>query len=171
MTTRAVFTKHSPGAVADLLQTVFAAELIVPSSCLWIVAPWITDIPILDNRTGAFSTVEPTWPNTRVRLSEFLLRQASVGTTVRIATRSDGKSRRFHEAMEAKGKHLRVDVRQEKVLHQKGIVGEGFYLAGSMNFTMNGLTVNDESVIFTTDESQVAEARINFRDQWGGEIT
>jgi phosphatidylserine/phosphatidylglycerophosphate/cardiolipin synthase-like enzyme len=31
-------------------------------------------------------------------------------------------------------------------LHTKGILGDGYYLAGSMNFTYNGITVNEEAL-------------------------
>lgn len=170
MTSRTIFTKYSPWAVEDLLQTIFAAELIVPSRCLWIASPWVTDIPVLDNRTGAFSTLEPSWPNTRIRLSDFLLRQASVGSTIRVATRDDGKSLRFQEVLRARGAESRVSVSLDRVLHHKGILGDSFFLAGSMNFTNNGVSVNEENVTYTVDEDQVATARINFRDRWGGEI-
>ena len=36
----------------EVLQLIFASELIQPSRCLWLVSPWLRNIPILDNSLG-----------------------------------------------------------------------------------------------------------------------
>ncbi len=43
-------TRHIP----DLLQAIFVAELISPSRDIWIISPWISDIPVIDNQTNRF---------------------------------------------------------------------------------------------------------------------
>ena len=39
----------------DLLQMLFLSELLAPSRCLWLVSPWISDIPVIDNRIERLS--------------------------------------------------------------------------------------------------------------------
>src|SRR5690242_14504935 len=86
---RVIRSRSGDRQLADLLQMVFGAEFILPSRCLWLVSAWVTDVPVLDNRTGAFSSVEPRWPRAQVRLSRVLLALAERGTTVHVATRPD----------------------------------------------------------------------------------
>lgn len=73
---------------------------------------------------------------------------AEQGTTVYIATRSDSHNRSFIEGLKARLDRLDVAVRFHitEELHAKGILGDGYYLGGSMNFTYNGITVNEEAL-------------------------
>ena len=41
---------HSSGEAADLLAAVLAVEVAMPSTTLWLVSPWISDIPVLTTR-------------------------------------------------------------------------------------------------------------------------
>jgi hypothetical protein len=53
---------HGPAqsrAVRDLLQSLFAAELISPSRKLWLFFAWISDVEILDNLARQFAVLEP----------------------------------------------------------------------------------------------------------------
>ncbi len=163
---------RSPEA-ADLLQGVFAAELIQPSKTIWIVSPWITDIPILDNRSNGFATVAPNWGSTRVRLSQVLLRLLSHGTRIVIATGPSGHNKAFVTALKteipAGGPAPTVHISME--LHEKGIVGDDYHISGSMNLTYNGITANEEGIYFRTDSADVAAARLLFASRWdGGEL-
>jgi hypothetical protein len=51
--------------------------------------------------------------------------------------------------------------------HTKGLLGDGYFVSGSMNLTVRGVYINDEQVTLTIDEHEVAQARINFRDHYG----
>ena len=42
------------------------------------------------------------------------------------------------------------------------------FLAGSMNFTFHGISLNNESVTLTTVDSEVAEHQVALRKAWGG---
>ena len=46
----------SRAEIRELLEGIFVAELLVPSESIWLVSPWISDIDILDNRCGQFSS-------------------------------------------------------------------------------------------------------------------
>ena len=83
----------------ELLQFIFAAELLAPSRCLWIVSPWLRDIPILDNTTGAFVSVCANLPKSEVRLSRVLLELLQRGTRVIVATRPGEGNRQVRDAL------------------------------------------------------------------------
>ena len=178
---RQIIKRGAAHTIPALLQTVFASELVRPSRCLWLVSPWVSDIEVLDNRTNAFRHLEPRWPRGPVRLSDVLATLVSRGTEVHVATRpslpwltprdSGRHNERFLEELQQRvpeGTSLHVHREEEENLHTKGLLGDRFLLSGSMNFTFNGVFVNDEHVRFTTDSVEVAEVRLAFRVRWGG---
>lgn len=153
----------------ELLQFIFAAELLAPSRCLWIVSPWLRDIPILDNTTGAFVPVCADFPRSEVRLSRVLLELLQRGTRVVIATRPEDGNRQVRDALADApigAESFRFIERRE--LHAKGLVGDRFALSGSMNFTYNGLENLEEMLLFQTERARVEELRVVFRQQYGG---
>jgi hypothetical protein len=155
-----------------LLQAIFVAELLCPSRCLWLVSPWVSDIPVIDNRTNGFLGLDPEWVRAQVRLSHVLGKLLEMGTTTHVATRPDDHNAAFLDRMrriaEPDGLPLRIHSAQE--LHEKGILGDSFYLSGSMNFTFNGISLNEEAVHYSVDPSFVSENRILLAGRWGGEI-
>ena len=159
--------------VEHLLQSIVAAELVAPSDVLWLVSPWISDVPVLDNRAGAFSGLEPTWSSRPVTLVEVLVALLARGTRVVVATRTDEHNRRFVHRLtsgaQAAGLAARLLVRQDERerLHEKGLLGDDYYLAGSMNFTERGIRLNDEAVSYQLGEEAVARARLHFRQTYG----
>jgi hypothetical protein len=169
---RIIHTRASARQVPDLLQTIFTAELLCPSSCLWLVSPWVSDIPVLDNRTNGFLSFEPQWVRAQVSLSQVLKKLLEVGTTVHVATRPDDHNSAFLDRMrrlaEPDGLPLRLHSLGE--LHEKGVLADGFYLSGSMNFTFSGISLNEEAVHYSVDPAFVAENRILFAARWGGEL-
>lgn len=166
---RYIFSRFGSRQVADLLQTIFAAEILSPSRCLWLVSPWVSDIVVLDNSANTFTTIEPGWARTRVRLSAALLHLLAAGTYVHVATRPGEHSRDFlMHLRELGGSTGRLRIHEPPELHQKGILGDWYYLGGSMNLTFTGVTVNDEALHFTTDHATVAQHQVAFRAHWGG---
>jgi len=154
--------------VPDLLQAIFVAELVAPSHCLWLVSPWISDIPVIDNSANTFLCLEPSWSHDRVRLSQVLATLAEQGTTVHIATRPDSHNRSFIEGFKARISEMDVAVQLhvQEELHAKGILGDSYYLAGSMNFTYNGITVNEEALYYETTPGVIAEQQMIFKSRW-----
>ena len=157
--------------VADLLQSLFAAELVCPSNILWMVSAWISDLPVIDNRDASFSGYDTSWTNRPIRLSELLIALAEYGTQVVVVTNTDPHNETFvHRlgllAQEA-GVNDNVTVLQRKDLHVKGLLGDGYHLHGSMNFTHNGVRVLTEEVILETDTDYVQRAHLAYRDNYG----
>lgn len=174
MTTRLVH-KTSWQCRADareLLQGIFAAELVLPSQFLWIVSPWVSDVPVLDNAASTFRPPETAWGQRSVRLAEVLLELGRLGTTVVVATRPDSHNRLFldhaTQLFTDGGLGDRLSIRFSHELHEKGIAGDAFYLGGSMNLTYNGVEVLEEALYYSTDTDTVAQVRLRYRDRWGG---
>lgn len=154
--------------MSEILQLIFSAELVSPSRCVWIVSPWLRDIPILDNSTGAYISVCPEFPQTQIALSKVVAVLINRGTQVVIATRPDGGNRQVLDgvALETRSDQLVFHERAE--LHAKGIVGDRFALSGSMNLTFNGLERLTEMVSYQTDRNEVEALRLTFRGEYGG---
>ena len=155
--------------IPDLLQTIFAAEMLAPSRCLWLVSPWISDIPVVDNRADAFVSLEPDWARQHVRLSQMLAWLAGRGSTIHVATRNDDHNHAFLEGLESRAGDRQIHVHIVGELHEKGLLGDGFYLSGSMNFTHGGISTYEEIVHYFIAPDVVAKNRIAFTERWGGE--
>lgn len=175
MTSRQIFKGRARAEreVENLLQSIMAVEVLAPSEILWMVSPWITDVGVLDNTTGSFSGLEPTWGRRQISLVETLNALMRRGGRIVVATRTDDHNLRFVRRLEAAAESsgtasrllIRLDNRER--LHEKGLLGDDYYLAGSMNFTYNGIRLHDEAVKFDLTEPAVAQARLNFRQNYG----
>jgi hypothetical protein len=173
---RRVFKTQTTGesALRELLQTMFVSEILLPEQGkeLWVVSPWISDIPLVDNRSGNFDSVNPEWGRREIRLAEILGALIVRGSSLVIVTRSDQTNVAFLGAMREVVAHsgvpekLRVVIRNE--LHAKGIVLSRSQLFGSMNLTFNGLQILEESVEYSIDLEEVALRRNEFRDAYAG---
>lgn len=172
---RTIFkSAHAATREAELLlQNLLVAEVLYPSSELWLISPWVTDVEIVDNRAGGFASIEPTWPMRWIRLSEALGSLGGRGTRVVIALRSDEHNLVFRRRMEfafaAVGcaDRLTVLVDDSDEQHEKGLLGDDYFVSGSMNFTVSGLRFNGEVITVTREAGEIASARIAFRERFG----
>jgi hypothetical protein len=166
---RFIHTRFGADQVRHLLQTIFSAELVRPSTCLWIISPWISDIPVIDNRGNGFRTLGGDWERTEIRLSGVIGRLLEQGTTVHLAARPDDHNRGFLDRLQGTAPDVdRLHTHLTETLHEKGILGDGYYLSGSMNITYNGISFNQEMLHFITDTETVASHRQLFTEWWGG---
>jgi phosphatidylserine/phosphatidylglycerophosphate/cardiolipin synthase-like enzyme len=151
----------------ELLEQVFASELLRPSRVLWIVSPWIRDVPILDNRAGAYSSLGPEFPRVHVRLSAVLKELGRRGTSLVMACRPGPEGGELGDEVQRDLDPASVTIRRLSNLHVKGIVGDAYALTGSMNLTHNGVDHLTELIQFVTDPVQVASLRSEFRQHYG----
>lgn len=158
---------------ADLLAALFVAEIVKPSRCLWLVSPWISDIPILANAAGEFAGLGLA-AGRRVRLTDVLVTLGIQGSTVVVGTTSDASNTTFLQRVEAAFKQagvsnqLVLSIDRDEELHDKAITGDDFAVAGSMNITNNGVFVRQEFVEFRTDVAFVAQSRMDSFERFGG---
>lgn len=165
---------NSQEEALDLLRAVFAAELVAPSTCLWLVSPWISDVELLDNTAGTFSGLAR-FGQRPVRLTEILVALADRGTTVVLGTTADSHNRVFRGRLEVQQRDHRIPpdrvvVRIDSTgrLHAKAVTGDDYALTGSMNITHNGIRILEEYVELRTEIDFVARARMDNLDRFGG---
>ena len=157
-------------AIRDVLQSLFALELLRPSRRLWIGFGWISDIEILDNEARQFSALQPDWPATTIRLSKVIEALAAKGCDVVILIRDHTNNRSFIDRMRPLHQAGLIHMLIAPDFHEKGLLGDDYVLSGSMNLTWNGVTVNDEHVLLRTDPASVAERRLQLEEKWGTQL-
>lgn len=173
--TRRIFKDRNTNRseLRQLLETIFIAEIMYPSEELWMVFPWISDVLILDNRTGAFNQIMPHWPKEQIRLSEILFELIKRGCSLRLVTRpGQAQTEMFLANLSVKVSGLNqknISVSYTENEHIKGMLGDNFYLNGSMNLTYNGIEMLREEIVFTLVQEEIETARFHlnvFNPQW-----
>ncbi|ONN70917.1 phospholipase D-like domain-containing protein DpdK [Pseudomonas oryzihabitans] len=165
---RRVFKNQQTGSatIRELLQSMFVGEMLGTGNRIWIVSPWISNIVLIDNRSGNFDSLNPEWGRREVRLADILIDLMARGAEVVIVTRDLETNtpflNRLHEssAMHSTGGQLIVQL--DPLLHTKGILLSHSLLIGSMNLTYNGLEMNDEWIQFSIDSNDIATTRLEF---------
>lgn len=166
---------HGPAqsrAVRDLFQSLFIAELIHPSPKLWLFFAWISDVEIIDNSAREFAAIEPDWPATPIRLSQVLSALLARGVAIRLVIRADGHNDYFISRLQTLKTHYGEQIKWtvEKSFHAKGLLGADYFLSGSMNLTLNGISINGEHIVLRTDPGAVAEQSIELETRWEGQM-
>lgn len=158
---------YSPGKAGEVLASIFASELLSPSPEIWLVSPWITDLIVLDNTGGDFDVLRPENPEPVWRLSDVMGALAGEGTEVHVVTRPDSHNEPFLNALRW-ASPVEPSVYEDGAVHEKTLCGVDWIIMGSMNFTVNGLYVNDEAVVYTYGRMEPAHARLHYAQRWGG---
>src|SRR5690242_17891974 len=104
----------------DLLQSIFIGELVAPSRCIWLVSPWISDIPIIDNQANSFGQLAPEWPRSPVPLSMVLKQLLNAGTYIHVATRDEERNHSFLSALNPLQQTAHLTLHMSGELHEKG---------------------------------------------------
>lgn len=155
-------TRKNSLQLTDCLSSLFMLELALPSQQFYLFSPWISDVALVDNRFGQIRSLAPNLEERQLPLSALLNTMTSRGTSVYIVCRP------AYERTEAFLRKLSggIQVRRVETLHEKGLIGDHFYLRGSMNFTYSGIHINDEHIELTTDSEQVALALLEAQHRW-----
>lgn len=166
---RDIFSRLGSQELSDVLQSVLSIELMAPSPVIWLISPYVTDLPVLDNTARQFSSLQPEWSQSMIRLSEVLRAFAERDAEVRLITSTKTASATFLQKMRAAEAELpekiKVDVSDQDI-HEKGLLTGRFHLAGSFNFTVSGVRKRRERARLTTVEADLARARIEFLEEW-----
>jgi hypothetical protein len=142
--------------------SLFAMELLHPSEEIYLISPWISDVPLLNNCQGQFRSIAPELSKGWIGLADLLLALSERGSLVYILCRPDQLQ---NENFLQKVSEFTSSKKTES-LHEKGLVTNNFYLRGSMNFTYSGVNLNDESVELTTEPTAVSQAFIEAQQRW-----
>lgn len=166
---RSVRTRPRNGlAISDLLTATLLSELCRPSAELWVVTGWITDIPVLNNRHRQYDAVLGPLARSSVLLSEVLAELAQRGTHIHVAVREVDHNVRFVKRIEGRIASKELSLYSSPDLHEKIIVGDDWVMKGSMNFTWNGVQVNEENIDFEVNQGTAATQRLELRTRWIG---
>jgi hypothetical protein len=155
-------------ALRALIQSLFAAEILMPSRPLWLFFAWVTDVDVLDNSARQFGALCPDWPSAQIQLSTVLDGLLGRGGTVNIVLRDATHNKYFIDRIRLLQRRHSGLIKwcKRAEFHEKGMLGNGYVLDGSMNLTVRGLTTNDEHVILRCDPKSVAQRRIELQTKW-----
>ncbi|MCX8557527.1 phospholipase D-like domain-containing protein DpdK [Mycolicibacterium mucogenicum] len=153
---------------SDLVQSLFVAELLAPSDEIWLLSPWISDIPVIDNSAGAFSALMPSRPVGTISLTDALIYLASQRCHVHVVVRPDARNHLVLDRLRHAGARdeLTIETLVMDNLHEKALLSDRFFLHGSMNFTHFGREVNEEALTLDNASSSIAAARIDYRERF-----
>ncbi|WP_432097985.1 phospholipase D-like domain-containing protein DpdK [Streptomyces sp. WAC 04229] len=164
--TRTVRTGARTGLRIDsILSAALMAEILNPSSDMWLVSPWITDVQVIDNSHGTYDAFFGDASPSGWRLSDALLRIAGAGAHVHVVTRPDPHNDAFLRRIEAPEME-RVRVLRDPDIHEKTLCGQEWILTGSMNYTVRGMAKNDELVTYKVGGPDAGQARLDLAQRW-----
>jgi len=154
--------RSSSVQLTDVLGSLVALELMSPSETIYLISPWISDMPLIDNRFGQMRAILSGMGKTRLGLVHVLTTLAERGSQVRVMYRAHiPQTTQFLRRLPPIVNHRAIDH-----LHEKGFICNHFYVRGSMNFTYSGVNVNEESIELTTEPEQVAGALMDAQHMW-----
>ncbi|MEO9028101.1 MAG: phospholipase D-like domain-containing protein DpdK, partial [Ktedonobacteraceae bacterium] len=159
--------RSSSVQLVSCLSSLFALELLKPGKELYLISPWLSNVPLIDNRFGQFRALVGERDKADLHLGNILTLLAARGTQVRILYRTPPNeiTRQFVESLQ---NVANIECRAKRDLHEKGLITSHFYVHGSMNFTYSGVKINDESVDITNDEATIWQALQEARMSWEG---
>lgn len=152
--------------VDPILTAVLLAELLTPSPEIWLVSAWISDVPAVDNSRGDYDSLIIDASARVYQLSEILGLLTERGAQLTVVTRDVAENDSFLARLGRAAAPERLRVIRSPDTHEKTFCGADWLLSGSMNFTVNGMTVNDESVTYKLDGTAAAQARIDLAYRW-----
>lgn len=158
-------------SIIDLIQSLLVLELIKPSKTIWVGSAWISDIQLFDNRGLQYRSLEPDWPADMISFSKVLLALAKRGIHIILITRDDEVNHNFLNKIKSnKSENMLIDIILRDEFHEKGFLSDSYEITGSMNFTFNGIMINDERVIYRCEQNKIAERQIVMWNKYGDEL-
>jgi hypothetical protein len=142
--------------IDSVLSAVLLAELLTPSSEIWLVSAWISDVPAVDNSRGDYDSLFGDAVARVYQLSEILGLITERGAQLAVVTRDVPENDSFLTRLGRVAVPERLYVIRSPDAHEKTFCGSDWLLSGSMNFTINGMTVNDEAVTYRLDAAAAA---------------
>jgi hypothetical protein len=162
MSSRILRSQIGKPALRDLLISVFIAEMMNPSEELYLISPFLSNVPLIDNQLDQYTDLFPLNNSKNIYLSDILLSLVWKGSAVRVICDPDRKETQgfIHEVYD------KVELRKLEPNHEKGLFTDHIYLHGSMNFTYRGMFVNLEKIQSTCKPSEVRQNLIAARGRW-----
>jgi len=162
MSSRVIRSHGGSRILIDCLSSLLALEAVSPSEEIYIISPWISNSPIIDNRYNAFVDVFPFIESKIVYLADILKTFLWRGSKVRLICNPGHKqTKEFLDMLGSRAKYRNLTDN-----HEKDMITDNFYLHGSMNFTFSGININGECIRVTTKRADISSAVISARSRW-----
>ncbi|RFU70013.1 phospholipase D-like domain-containing protein DpdK [Bacillus sp. V59.32b] len=162
MSNRIIRSFGGSTVLRDYLVSLFVAEAMNPSPELYLISPFLSNSPLIENRNNQYTDVFPLIKSKTIYLSDILSTLAWKGVSVRVICDNDrDETKPLIDAL-----YHQVKFRKLEQNHDKGLVSNNVFVHGSMNFTYSGIYLNKESLRTTTELSEINEALISFRQRW-----
>jgi len=162
MSSRIIRSHRGAKVLKDCLTSILALEATRPSDEVYIISPWMSNSPVVDNTGDNFSALFPFANSRIVYLADMLMTFAWAGSKVRLISNLDDP--RTSDFLHLLGDSIEYKMLQDN--HEKGMITSNFYLHGSMNFTYSGININGESIRITTEGPEVSKAMLAVRERW-----
>jgi phosphatidylserine/phosphatidylglycerophosphate/cardiolipin synthase-like enzyme len=166
--TRDIVTKTMLGKrqLREVLTNIFAGLIIVPEE-IWLVTAWLTDFDVLDNRSGNWSFLNPEWGPKIVTFIELLEFAAHRGCKLNVVVKKDEiNNKSVYRLKTNLRENSDFQILEAENLHKKGFLTQTCFLKGSMNFTYRGANLNDELISLTSDQHEISNMRIEFKNDY-----
>ena len=141
--------------------------LIISTDKIWLVSPWLTDYDLLDNRTGNWNAIDPSWDNRFVTFTDLLISLVKSGCHLNVVTTNIEINRPFINKLSTSlNMYENFQIIYSENLHIKGLLTDHFFINGSMNFTYRGANINEEQVPINIDKETILEAKLEFEGRY-----
>lgn len=172
MASRAVWSHGGGRLVADLVGSALISLLLRPDDRrpAYFSSPWMSDFVVVRNWLQQFAVLFPELADrSEVRFADYLGR-LSRNREVRLITTENPYSMTFLQHLALRGCRVQYRLAKEDY-HEKGILGPGVYIEGSMNLTHSGVYLNDEKITLHTEtepdgQEQFVKAYLEFDRRW-----
>ena len=162
MLSRTIRSHGGTQSLKDCLATLLSLETITPSPEIYLISPFLSNTPIIDNRLKQYSDIFPVVEDHSIYLSDIIQTLAWKKVKIRIICNPERKETK--EFLKLLGSD--VEIRELKNNHEKGLVTSNFYIHGSMNFTYSGININGEHVRVSFATSEINQALMSARARW-----
>ena len=163
-------TKIEKERFKNILASTFSGLILKPED-IYFVTAWFSDIDLLDNRSGDYSSLNWEWGRRHVTNIDLLTTAVHSGCKLYLCVKKDEKNETaLNKINNLLGDHERFFLKQSKDLHVKGLVTESVNIDGSANHTFFGVNKNEESIKVTNNKKSISNARINFRNKYFNDI-
>tara|TARA_B110000211_G_scaffold235021_1_gene308551 strand:+ start:21087 stop:21689 length:603 start_codon:yes stop_codon:yes gene_type:complete len=146
----------------EVLGSTFAGLIISPEE-IWLITAWFTNFEILDNRSGNWSYLNPSWGNRMVTFVELLETAVLNGCKLNLVvneTKTNDTALNLLKSKLVNEDNFRFEISKKE--HIKGLITESCFIDGSMNLTFSGANINSEMLTLSGDIHEISEARIDF---------
>ncbi|MFW6030291.1 MAG: phospholipase D-like domain-containing protein DpdK [Halanaerobiales bacterium] len=165
MSSRIIRSNGGSKLLLDNLSSLLISESINPSEEIYIISPWITNYPLINNENNKCSSIFPFAESNQIYLADIIETWAWKGSKVRIICDPNNKwTQGFIDLLDNKVGNIEYKILEDN--HEKGFVTDNFYIHGSMNFTYSGIFINGERIRITSNRSEISEVLISIKARW-----